>query len=210
MPSGSRPGRSHRLRSGAHHHSRRKQHASGCRVRLELPQVPRAIRWNGLMHHGELQPDRRLGEARQLDAHHRAALSTLTRHRGGRLVCLKPVSPVGQAKGGRLRRVLVRPPAPGQASVIRRQPRVGLPTLLAAAVEHDLDPGGLGEGLPKRRIHFCPVDLRDNHPSRPPRTHAAGFHVSPTSARPDPTAPRPRAPARRASPKNHPVRRFRG
>ena len=87
---------------------------------MQLDHVPRAIQRDGLMHHGEVQPDRRLSKARQLDAYHRPARGAALGHRAGCLVGLKAIASIAQPKRGRLRRIPVRTPATSQASVLRR------------------------------------------------------------------------------------------
>ena len=116
------------------------------------------------MHHGEVQPERRLGEAWQLDAHHRPALRAAPGYRAGRLVGLKAVSPISQPKGWRLRRVLVGTPAPGHASVPRRL-HATVTALASTAVDHDVHPSGPGEASLERRIDLGPVHPRDDHPA---------------------------------------------
>lgn len=120
----------------------------------------------------EVQPERRLGEARQLDAHHRSALGAPLGRRTGRLVGLKAVSPMGQPKKGHLRRVLVGTPAPGQASVLPRRHGAATP-LPSAAVNHDFDPGGPDEASLERGIDPWPIHPRDNHPAGALWGHAA-------------------------------------
>ena len=130
------------------------------------------------MHHGQVQADRRLGEARHLHTQQSAALGTASRLRARSLVDLGPVPPLRQPKGRVLRRVPVRHPPSDTAALDSGGAAPALTPFPATAVHHDLDPWGLPKASPKHLGDLRPVDACDDHPSRPLRTHTAGFHVS--------------------------------
>ena len=122
------------------------------------------------MDHGKSQLHRRLPKTRQFDTHHRPTFRAAPGHRAGRLVCLKAVGSMGQPKRGRLRRVAVRTPAPGHAS-LPRHPCGVLTSLASSPVDHDVDPGGHGECPTECRHHLWPVDPDDEHPPGPLGNH---------------------------------------
>ena len=162
------------------------------------------------MDHGKSQLHRRLPKTRQFDTHHRPTFRAAPGHRAGRLVCLKAVGSMGQPKRGRLRRVAVRTPAPGHAS-LPRHPCGVLTSLASSPVDHDVDPGGHGECPTECRHHLWPVDPDDEHPPGPlgnhihdprtastPKLMTCAFRSAAEAAPPDPTKPRARR-ARRAT-----------
>ena len=130
--------------------------------------MPDAVRRDGLVHDAELQPDRRLGKAWELDAQPRAALRASSRERGGRLVDLEVVEAMGTPKGRYLGGVPVHGPATAPTS-LDRGPRGGSAAVASTAVDHDLDPGGPREVSPKSRERVRAVLLDDDHPSGPLR-----------------------------------------
>jgi hypothetical protein len=162
---------SYRLCSGSRDDSRGDQHSPAGRKRLQVDHVARTVWLNRLMYHGEFEPDRRLGEARHLHAHHGTALGTSPRYGGGGLVDRKAVPLVSQTKGRPLRRIAVHTPPTGEAAVTRRQGLPCRPTSFPltafplASVDDHFDPGRPGKVAPEDRIRLWPIRVGHDHPA---------------------------------------------
>jgi hypothetical protein len=149
------------------------------------------------MHHGQVQADRRFGEARHLHAQESAALRAAFGLRGRRLVDLGPIPPLCQPKGRVLRRVPLRPSPPDTAALDSGGAAAALTSLPATAVHHDVGPMGSPESFAEaslrsqagRRKRRSPIAAASGSRRRIPRIRfpcVAGLMPVPTLPRPGP------------------------
>ena len=124
------------------------------------------------MEHDDVQPHRRLAEARELDTQHGPALGTVSQLGARRFIHHKPVAALGEPKGRRLPRCMVLAPAPTCATLTPRRAADGVTPLPVPTVRHDIDPRRAREAAAERHRGGRPTHWHDHDPARARRRHS--------------------------------------